>query len=252
MEEIWKDIKGYEGLYQVSNFGRVKSLPKLKKTPTATFITEERIIKPHLCAGYLRLGLCKDGQLKEFFVHRLVAVAFIGDANGLTVNHKDENKLNNNASNLEYITLAENIRYGEGIKRSAISRTDNPLICTPVNQYTLDGKFVRRYNSIKQAKAENGFHKENISLCCSHKRNQSNGFIWRHDGDTDVTFQRKTNAKTVIVTDIHGNLVGEFKSAIEAAKATGVPRACISRCCRGVRKSSKGYQFSHKEDLNNE
>lgn len=247
MEEVWKDIKGYEGLYQVSNFGRIKSLPKIKKTPTTTFMTNERIIYPRICKGYLRIGLNKLGHTKQFFVHCLVASAFIGEANGLTVNHKDENKLNNFAENLEYMTLADNIRYGGGIKRSALSRTDNPLICTPVNQYTIDGKFIKRYLSIKQAKLENQFYKENISLCCKHKRNQSNGFIWRYDGDTDVSFIRKTNAKPIIVTDLNSNIVGEYISAIDASIATGVPRSCICLCCKGFRKSSKGYIFSYKE-----
>lgn len=247
MEEVWKEIKGYEGLYQVSNLGRIKSLPKIKKTPTTTFMTNERIIYPRICKGYLRIGLSKLGNTKQFFVHCLVAAAFIGEANGMTVNHKDENKLNNHADNLEYMTLADNIRYGDGTKRSALSRTDNPLICTPVNQYTIDGKFIKRYPSIKQAKLENQFHKENISLCCKHKRNQSNGFIWRYDGDTDVSFKRKTNAKPVIVSDVNGNVVGEFSSAVLASKNTGVLRSDICECCKGRIKSSKGYVFSYKE-----
>lgn len=66
-QEIWKDIKGYEGLYQVSNIGRVKSLSKLKKTPSGTYYTKEMIKKPYICKGYLRLGLCKDSKTKMFF-----------------------------------------------------------------------------------------------------------------------------------------------------------------------------------------
>lgn len=178
MEEVWKDIKGWEGLYQVSNMGRVKSLPKLKKTPTTTFMTKEIIKKANICKGYLRLGLKKDGITKSYFVHCLVAQAFLGDANGLTVNHKDENKKNNSVENLEYLSIGENIRYGTGIQRSAKSRTDNPLTGTAVNQYTLDGTFVKRYISINQAKRENNFCKENISLCCCHKRNQSKWFYF--------------------------------------------------------------------------
>lgn len=247
MEEIWKDIKGYEGLYQVSNLGRVKSLPKIKKTPTTTYYTEEMIKKSNLCKGYLRLPLCKEGHSKNFFVHCLVAQAFLGDANGLTVNHKDENKLNNRADNLEYMTLAESIRYGGGIQRSAKSRTDNPKICTPVNQYSLDGKFIRRYDSIKQAKQLNHFYKENISLCCCHKRNQSNGFIWRYDGDADVTYKKKTNAIPIVVFDIDNNYIGDFDSAVSASAFTKVSRPDICDCCKGRKKSVNGYKFKYKE-----
>lgn len=247
MEEVWKDIKDYEGLYQVSNMGRVKSLPKLKKTPTTTFMTKEIIKKANICKGYLRLGLKKNGITKSYFVHCLVAQAFLGDANGLTVNHKDENKLNNRADNLEYMTLAENIRYGGGIQRSAKSRTDNPLICTPVNQYSLDGKFIRRYDSIKQAKEVNGFHKENISLCCQHKRNQSKGYIWRYDGDEEVSFVKKWGYKSVNVYDMDWKFIADFNSVAEASAFTKASSAHISSCCKGKRKSSNGYKFAYKE-----
>lgn len=250
-QEIWKDIKGYEGLYQVSNLGRVKSLPKLKKTPTTTYYTKEMIKKSNLCKGYLRLPLCKEGHTKSFFVHCLVAQAFLGDANGLTVNHKDENKLNNKADNLEYMTLAENIRYGGGIQRSAKSRTDNPLIGTPVNQYTLDGVFIKRYISINQAKRENNFHEENISLCCNHKRNQSNGFIWRYDGDTEVSYRKKTNAISVSVFDLEGKHIGDFESAVKASEFTKVSRPDICDCCKGRKECCKGYKFSYS-NINNE
>lgn len=247
MEEIWKDIKDYEGLYQISNMGRVKSLPKLMKTPTTTFMTKEKIKKANLCKGYLRIGLQKNGKIKNYFVHRLVAQAFLGDANGLTVNHKDENKLNNRADNLEYMTLVENIRYGGGIKRSAESRTDNPLVGTAVNQYTLDGVFVKRYISISQAKRENNFHDENISLCCCHKRNQSNGFIWRYDGDNDVSYNKKKHTIPISVFDMDGNHISDFNSAIEASEFTKASRSNISQCCKGYRKSSNGYKFTYKE-----
>lgn len=246
-QEIWKDIKRYEGLYQVSNMGIVKSLPKLKKTPSGTYYTKEMIKKPYICKGYLRLGLCKDSKTKMFFVHCLVAQAFLGDANGLTVNHKDENKLNNRADNLEYMTLAENIRYGGGIQRSAKSRTDNPLIGTPVNQYTLDGEFIKRYIPINQAKRENNFHEENISLCCNHKRNHSNGFIWRYDGDTDVTYKKKTNAISVSVFDLEGKHIGDFESAVKASEFTKVSRPDICDCCKGRKQSINGYKFKYKE-----
>lgn len=247
MEEVWKDIKGYEGLYQVSNMGRVKSLPKLKKTPTTTFMTKEIIKKANICKGYLRLGLKKDGITKSYFVHCLVAQAFLGDANGLTVNHKDENKLNNRADNLEYMTLAENIRYGGGIQRSAKSRTDNPLTGTAVNQYTLNGTFVKRYLSINQAKRENNFHQENISLCCQHKRNQSNGYIWRYDGDDEVSYNKKKNTKSISVFDMDDNHISDFNSAVEASEFTKALRSHISQCCKGYRKSSNGYKFKYKE-----
>lgn len=102
MKEIWKDIKGYEGLYQVSNLGRIKSVRK-------------KIIKsPSLAGrGYYRLTLCNNGKNKSFYIHRLVAQAFISNPNNLSqVNHKDENKLNNCVDNLEWTDCKSNINYG--------------------------------------------------------------------------------------------------------------------------------------------
>lgn len=243
-DEIWRDVVGYEGLYQVSNLGRVKSLPKLKKTPTTNYMTKEIIKVPCLCKGYLRVSLMGKGH----FVHVLVAESFIGKRNGMTVNHIDECKTNNHLYNLEYMSLSDNIRYGTGIKRSAQSRKDNPLICTPVNQYTLDGSFVKRYISIKSAISENSFESENISECCSHKRNQSNGYIWRYDGDNDVTYKRKTNAKKVVQIGTLGEIIMEFSSIREASKVTSVLSSDICKCCKGKIKKVKGFRFKYKED----
>lgn len=244
MEEEWRDVIGYEGLYQVSNFGRVKSLPKLKKTPTTTFWTKEKIKASCLCKGYFRVSLMG----KSHFVHILVAEAFIGKRNGMTVNHIDECKTNNHLSNLEYMSLSDNIRYGTGVKRSAERRKDNPLICTPVNQYTLDGLFVKKYISINRAISENGFESNNISMCCCHKRNQSNGYIWRYDGDNDVSYNRKTNAKKIVQLGTSGEIIAEFSSLREASKVTGVSSSKICCCCKGKINQTKGLKFKYKED----
>lgn len=103
MQEIWKDIKGYEGLYQISNLGRVKSLVRKR-------VLKERILKPKKKnSGYLFVCLCKNGELKYFHIHRLVAIAFIvNQKNKSQINHKDCNKENNNINNLEWVTPKEN------------------------------------------------------------------------------------------------------------------------------------------------
>ena len=109
-EEIWKDIKGYEGLYQVSNLGRVKSLKRKYKK---RYIDKEIIKKfSKIPKGYLRTGLSKNGIVKYYFVHRLVAEAFIPNYDNLPcVNHKDCNTANNMADNLEWVTYKENNSY---------------------------------------------------------------------------------------------------------------------------------------------
>jgi hypothetical protein len=106
MEEIWKDIEGYEGLYQVSNLGRVKSLQ-------SRWERREKVLRiNNLEKKYIQLSLHKLGNKKNMYVHRLVAKAFIpNELNALEVNHKDGNKSNNNVNNLEWCTHLENMRH---------------------------------------------------------------------------------------------------------------------------------------------
>lgn len=119
MAEIWKDVVGYEGIYEVSNLGEVR---------TVTHITDGRCWKakkrkPYFNPknGYLVIALSKNGKLKNEYVHRMVAMAFIKNPEGkATVNHKNENKTDNRAENLEWMTLPENLSYGTRNERSRL------------------------------------------------------------------------------------------------------------------------------------
>lgn len=182
--EIWRDVKGFEGLYQVSNLGRVKSLPKKVRNCNGYFITKERILKPQKNSkGYLRVQIVKS----YFFVHRMVATAFIPNAeNKPCVNHKDCNPLNNNADNLEWCTHLENIRYsadlgrfakvgewGQKIRR-ATQKYDKKVIGTNIQT----GEKVV-FNSIHEAD-RNGFNKSGVCEACSGKRKYHKGYYWSY------------------------------------------------------------------------
>ena len=121
MEEIWKDIEGYEGLYQVSNYGNIKSLSKVVKNAYGVHRTEDKILKPQTKKdGYLQIQLSKNGKQKHYKVHRLVALTYIANPNNYPcVNHKDENKSNNHVSNLEWCTYEYNTNYGTRNKRAS-------------------------------------------------------------------------------------------------------------------------------------
>ena len=161
MQEIWKDIPGYDGAYQVSNLGRVRSI---------------RIMNPFtLNSGYLGLSLYKDKKEKHFLIHRLVASAFCENPNNFSqVNHKDENKMNNCADNLEWCTNLYNRHYGTGIERMRKKKGK------AIKQFTLNGELVAEYPSIMDAERTLGFDHSSICACCKGKKKQYNGFVWKY------------------------------------------------------------------------
>lgn len=140
MEEVWKDVKGYEGYYQVSNLGNIKSLERIIEnsgTRTGYYKIKERILKPRENKnrnGYYELSLRKDGKEKRFKVHRLVACAFIENPyNKPEVNHIDGNKSNNCVSNLEWTTSKENKEHAWNIGLNNSNHKKRPIKCNENN-----------------------------------------------------------------------------------------------------------------------
>lgn len=153
---IWKEISGYEGLYEVSNTGLVRSL----------WLGKKRIISPGNCHGYLRVGLYKDGKIKNMQVHRLVAEAFLPNPNKLeTINHIDEDKTNNNVSNLEWMSRGDNARYSHN---------------KPVVQLDKNGNVVATFPSSIEAERQTGINRGNICTCCRGRLKSAGGYIWRY------------------------------------------------------------------------
>lgn len=176
MTEIWKDVEGYEGCYQVSNFGRVKSLGNGNaRNPN---FQKERIMKASKNKyGYFRICLCKDGKHKYYSIHRLVAIAFIPNPNNLPqVNHKDECKTNNRVDNLEWCSVKYNMTYATRIQRFIESDTNNPKKSKKV--LCIETGVI--YPSTKQVEREFGFSHNNISYACSGKYKQAYGFHWKY------------------------------------------------------------------------
>ena len=192
IEEVWKDIKGYEGLYQVSNLGRVKSLTR--KLVGANNVVQEfkgKILKQQKDKkGYLRVALSKKNKIKLKQVHRLVAEAFIPNPeNKPTVNHKFGIKTDNRVFQLEWNTYKEQTRnainiglidfsklnYNE-INKKVISKTRKPIY-----QYDLNGNFIKKYLGVNEAQRETGIN--NISRCLTGKKPSVCGFIWKYESE---------------------------------------------------------------------
>lgn len=180
IREEWKDIQGFEGRYKISNKGRVKALEKV--------VMKERILKPGNVNGYEAVNLYNENHGKSrMYIHRLVASAFIENPCGLPyVNHKDENKSNNNSDNLEWCTPKENVNFGTSIERRT-KNTDFKRIAAKrakqVSQYSLDGELIQRYGSLSECARLTGFDASGISKVCRGKASSAYGYIWKYETD---------------------------------------------------------------------
>ena len=166
MQEIWKDILGYEGLYQVSNTGKVISY---SKNPNG------KLLIPYLTKGYQSVSLTKKpiGR-KTFLVHRLVAQAFLPNPQNLKeINHKDENKQNNNVCNLEWCTREYNMCYKNARFHQGISHG------VAVKQILVDVQ-VATYCSAEFAAKVNNIDESSILKCCNGKRKTAGGYMWEY------------------------------------------------------------------------
>lgn len=184
LAEIWKAVDGYEGLYEVSNTGKVRSLYRYKRT-----------LKPIISnSGYERVDLFKNKTRKQFSVHRLVACAFVNNPdNKPFVNHKDENKTNNHSNNLEWVTPEENCVYGTAIIRRTLNtdyskRRNNSAnqikACSkPILQYTKDGVFVKAWSSASECSRKTGFSISGIRSVVKKQRNSIFGYIFKEGSD---------------------------------------------------------------------
>ena len=174
MQEIWKDIEDYEGLYQVSNKGRVKSLNRIVQRGNNYKPVCERFLKFGNNDGYYFVILSNQGHTKTAFVHRLVAHAFIPNPHNLPcVNHKDENPGNNDVRNLEWCTKSYNNSYNDLRIRAAIKKRK------PVLQYSLSGEFIKEWSHAREAAEALGLNKRAIYENCAGRSKSSGGFIWK-------------------------------------------------------------------------
>lgn len=187
MEEIWKPIKGYEGYYEISNYGNVKGVDRYIKNKWGTLtLWKGRLLKLKIDDdGYNRVGLYKNGKYSNYGVHRLVAEAFIPNQNNLPqINHKNENKTDNfvyvnsygtvniEKSNLEWCTNEYNLKYGHRLEKAQEKRK------IPILQFTKELEFVAYYKSATDAALINGFDNSNITWCAKGHLKSAYGYVW--------------------------------------------------------------------------
>lgn len=173
-EEIWKDIPEYEGLYQVSNLGRVKSLErKVKKWDGIKTVREKILSQNKTPFGHLKVIFSKENKHYHPSVHRLLAMAFIPNPQNFPViNHINGNPADNRIENLEWTTQSKNVLHGFKMGRKVTHSV-------PVLQYTLAGVFVREFESMEDGGRNTPAHPTKIRLCVQNKRKTAGGFIWK-------------------------------------------------------------------------
>lgn len=244
MQEIWKDIEGYDGKYQISNFGKVRSFSKWKNG---------RLLK-------IRVGMYQYESVHLYnvntkssrtaLIHRLVAMAFIPNMeNKREVNHKDGNKLNNHIDNLEWATPSENMQHACDIGLQLPMRMAENPSAKKVNQYSLNGEFIRSWNCAIEASKTIGINYSGISKCCLGRAKTAGGFIWRYkDNDFEIKIDevRKINKY-----DLHGNFIDCYLSAKEAVAKNSLSKnasSAIYACCNKNQKTAYGFIWMYSDD----
>lgn len=261
MKEVWKKIPGYEGIYDVSNLGRVKSLRCNKIMSLSKSST-----------GYLHIQLYKDKKYKTHTIHSLVANAFIPNIyNKPEINHIDGNKENNNVSNLEWSTKSENqihaIKLGLrrpspmiGIK-GAKNRQSKKVI-----QYSLDGNFIHVWDSISDAARHYLCSPSCITSCIKGRHKTCAGYMWKPFTGNDYankipkvsynkhqytkpTFKTKQRkCKQILQLSLSGEIIKKWDSYIELINKTGFNNANIYNCINGKIRTAYGYIWKYAEE----
>lgn len=174
MEEIWKDIDGYEGMYQVSSLGRVKTLARYKVKECIRKLVSDK-------NGYMTVRLTYKKVGKTYKIHRLVATAFISNPEGYNeVNHKNEKKDDNRVENLEWCDKTYNVNYGTANSRRRAHSINCSFTSKRVVQKSLSGEVIAIYPSLSEAHRKTGFSMASLSLCCNGKIRKSYGYNWEY------------------------------------------------------------------------
>ena len=262
--EVWRSVRVNDVYlqddcsrrYEISNYGRLRSI----KCKDGVSCGEPYIMKWHLSKdGYAKCVIYLGGRRRDVRCNILVASAFIENVRNVeTVNHLDEDKLNNRVDNLEWLTRSENTRYGTGVMRSAVKR------CKPVRQYTRGLIFVAEYHSIEEAVSTLGLSSgEKISLCCRRlpSAHTCYGFVWRYAAD-DELYALTENERFLLVLNLHnrakfvrmyskdGLFLAEYSSALEACKFCDGNLKSLTKCCRRVegQRTHRGYIWRYPTD----
>lgn len=180
--EVWKDVVGYEGLYQVSNLGRVKMLSRNVLANKSVRTIKEHIITQHISQkGYLYVCLWDNNKGKKVYVHKIVLSSFLrGKGIGEECNHLNENRTDNRLNNLEWCSHKYNINYGERTKKHSKSMKNHKSLSVPVIQLSLNNEYIAEYPSLREAGRVMNRSFTSIKECCKGRCKSAFGFKWMY------------------------------------------------------------------------
>lgn len=242
--EVWKDVLKFDGLYQVSNYGRVKSTARIiVKSNGKEHHVKEKILKIFINKGYVYVTLSKMGKQPKFKVHRLVAIVFLSNPDNFPdVNHKNENKNDNRVCNLEWCTKEYNYQYGTRRERVRLSMRDHHG--KTIVRYDLLGTPIKTYQCTKDLEFD-GFDRRAVDRVCKNITHKYRNSIWRYLGDE---FSLMPNKREIVVYkyDLQRKLVERYKSIREAEIANEIKNRSIRYLRLGERRNPiiNGFIYS--------
>lgn len=265
LNEEWREYTYKDKTYyQVSNYGRVKSITRTRLLFNGVpCVQVGRILKARLVKNdtYISYCLSFDGKRKREYAHTLVARCFIPknnfkyletedvsniDYNSLEINHKDENGLNNMVDNLEWCTHTYNVNYGTRTKR-VINATSKKI-----EQYDLNGNFIKEWNSLADASNYYGISRGTLCSCLKGDIKSSNGFQWKYKGSKEKInkYSSCVSPRKVIQLDLEGNFIARYDSLHDAERLTGVWMTQIRKCCNKtpMYNTAKGFKWLWEDE----
>jgi len=243
--EIWKDVVGFEGFYEVSNIGRVKSVKRvITKSNGSSTCFYPIILRFAQRFGYYRVCLHKIDIKKSFFVHRLVAKAFIQNPNNYNIiNHKNEYPHDNRVENIEWCTQYYNLHYGNRYIKALSTLRENTG--KPIEQHSLDGKLIKTYECISDAVKE-GFSHSGILQCMTNKIRQFKGYLWVEVGTECKPLRDRKRDIKVYKYDLNNKLISIYPNIKDAEEKNNLKSRAIKAIRYGDRKSNivNGYKYT--------